>query len=116
MKSTPWTRRFEKSCRDWQTKFGLMDWSITFKTDRYPDAWARVEYNVDVRSAVITSNVNMKGLGERAPERIALHEMLHLLLADTIATAGLRGADHVDTGRAEHMLIERLLNVIEGRL
>ena len=115
MKSTPWTRRFEKSCRDWQVKLGLTDWSLTYKVDRCHGAWARVEYDVDARQALITAHADMKGEGERAPERIALHEMLHLLFADTIAVAGQRGADHVDTGRAEHIVIERLLNAIEGR-
>lgn len=115
MKSTSWTRRFEQSCRAWQTKLGLTDWSITYKVDRMPGAWARVDYEVNDRSALITANGDMKGTGERAPERIALHEMLHLLFADMIDTAGKRGADHVDTGRAEHALIERLLNAIEGR-
>lgn len=115
MKSTTWTRRFEKSCRAWQVKLGLTDWSITYRVDHMPSAWARVEYDVDSRTALITSNGYMKGLGERAPERIALHEMLHLLFADTIDTAGRRGGDHVDTGRAEHAVIERLLNAIEGR-
>lgn len=115
MKPTPWTIRFEKSCREWQDKFGLLDWSLTFKVDRCDGAWARVEYHVDARSAVIVANADMKGLGERAPERVALHEMLHLLFADMIDTAGRRGADHADTGRAEHAVIERLLNAIEGR-
>lgn len=115
MTPTPWTRRFEKSCRAWQTKLGLTDWSIIYRVDRMPGAWACVTYDVDSRTAAITSNPDSKGVGQCAPERIALHEMLHLLFADTIATASARGADHVDTGRAEHALIERLLNAIEGR-
>lgn len=115
MKPTPWTRRFEKSCRAWQVTLGLTDWSITYRVGRCPGAWARIEYDVDARAALITANGDMKGLGERAPERIALHEMLHLLFADMLDVAGKRGSDHVDTGRAEHALIERLLNAIEGR-
>lgn len=111
-----WSDRFESACRNWQATLGLTDWTIHFKVapakeDRVE---AMVEYEVEDRHATLTAyDGAATGL---TPERVALHEILHLLLADALAMAATRGhAEHVDVAREEHRAIERLLNVIDGR-
>lgn len=115
MTSTPWTRRFEKSCRAWQVTLGLTDWTLSFKLARADGTrQADVAYDVEGRQATITAYV--KTSDASAPERVALHEMLHLLFADMLAAAAARASDtHADVGREEHKAIERLLNALEGR-
>ena len=115
MKPTSWTRRFERACREWQVRLGLTDWTLSFKLARDNGTrQADVAYDVEGRQATVTAYV--KVVDASAPERVALHEMLHLLLADTLAVAAARASDtHADVGREEHKIIERLLNVIDGR-
>lgn len=115
MKPTTWTRRFEKSCREWQIRLGLTDWTLSFKVAPAEGNYeATVEYNCDSRQAAVTAYANTTG-ADRA-ERTAFHEMLHVLLADVLSEAALRASDtHPAVVREEHRVIERLLNAIEGR-
>lgn len=115
VKSTPWTRRFERSCREWQVALGLTDWTLAFRVARADGNYeATVEYNCENRQATLTSFTGVTD-ADRA-ERVALHEMLHLLFADMLHASSLRASDtHPEVGREEHKAIERLLNAIEGR-
>lgn len=113
MKQTPWSRHFERSCRHWQERLGLMDWTLRFKTAVSTEYEAIVDYGIDHRQATITAYKTGGDTGYA--RRIALHEMLHLALADVIAAAAARGSDeHPDVIREEHRAIERLLNAIDG--
>lgn len=118
MRSAAWIRRFEKSCRLWQVRLGLLDWSMSFTVSQGapPDSMvAAVGYDIDCRHAVVT--VYAKSAAVMSPERAALHEMLHVVLADCMHLAAVRGSDmHVDVAREEHKAIERLLNVLDGVL
>lgn len=95
---------------------GLLDWSIRYKVRAGDgDAEAQVAYRVDARTATMTAYTNVED-GEPAV-RVALHEMLHLVLADALNAAARRGDDaHPDVAREEHRAIERLINVIAGPL
>lgn len=115
MKPTPWTRKFEAACRHWQRELGLTDWTIAFKVEKADGGIeADVSYNCDDRHALLTSHIKVeRALGA---ERVGLHEMLHLLFADMLKMASQRGNDmHADVLREEHKVIERLLNVVDGR-
>ena len=112
MKPHRWSVRFEKACRQWQGKLGLTDWTILFKVGKESEAEADVVYNCTNRHATITSYITSDAL---SPERIALHEMLHLLFADMLEMAGQKGGDHADVGKEEHRAIERLLNTMDGK-
>lgn len=115
MKPTPTTLRFERACRKWQITLGLMDWTFTFRTDKQDGSrYADVSYDCDSRQATITAYTDT--LTSARAERIALHEMFHVLLADVLRAAAARGDDgHKDVRLEEHRVIERLLNAIEGR-
>lgn len=115
MNSKKWARRFEKSCRAWQEEFGLMDWAFLFEAKK-GDGTKVAEVNMDreAREAIFTAYTRGKHL--YPPERIALHEVLHVVLNEAIEIAALRGNhDHCDVAIEEHRAIERLTNVIDGR-
>lgn len=111
-----WTDRFETACRNWQATFGLTDWTIHFKSaeSKGDRVEAMVEYEVEDRHATFT--VFEGAATGLTPERVALHEVFHLVFADMLATAAQRGsAEQADVAREEHRVIERLLNVMDGR-
>lgn len=98
-------------------KLGLVDWTLSFRTERDDGVrYAHVAYDTDARQATITVFVRKSTRDTLAPERIALHEMLHVLFADMLAVTAARASDtHAEVGREEHKVIERLLNAMEGR-
>ena len=106
--------RFKAACRKWRARFGLTDWRLVYKTAADDGEHAGyVSYNWDSRHAVITMVRDIHGEGR--PEATALHEMLHVLLADLLATAAMRSSDtHPDVAREEHRVIERLMTVLGG--
>ena len=119
MKPAVWSRRFEASCRKWQAMLGLTDWTLHFKMEKGDGTkHANVQYTCDSRQVIVTSFIERgEADGTRAtPERIALHEMLHIALADYCTAAARFASDtHDDVIREEHKVIERLLNALDGR-
>lgn len=105
--------RFARACRKWQARFGLTDWNLQVKVKGRDEAhYAYVEYDNDSRHAAITY---VEG-NNASIEDSALHEVLHVLLADLLATAARRGSDtHDDVRREEHRLIERLLPLLRDK-
>jgi len=102
--------RFKAACRKWRAKFGLTDWRFVYKTaEDDNEHFGYVTYNWDSRRAIITLVRDTNGEGN--VEATALHETLHVLLADLLATAAQRGSDtHPDVAREEHRVIERLMS------
>ena len=97
---------FENAARQWIDRLGLKDWHVDFKLDEEgTDAEAQVEHDRNSRHATFTYFAAAKK--SYSPERLALHEVLHLLMADVIP-ADCSG----DVAREEHRVIERLLHVL----
>lgn len=109
--------QFRSECLWWQEKFGLQDWSLHFKTSEWPEGSegdldeAETDYDCDTRYATITFYSGVEGASH--PSDVALHEMLHLLLADMLLAA-VEASDESDRklGREEHRVIERLAAVM----
>ena len=104
---------YRKACLKWQQQLGLADWRLMFELDRASssDRHARVLYNVETRAAKLI--LCARSVTDQSIERLALHEMLHLLTADMLVLAGARADDaHADVVREEHRCIERLLKVL----
>lgn len=97
---------FENEVRTWVDRLGLKDWYVDFKLDEESlEVEAQVEYDKNTRHATFTYFAAAKK--SYYPERLALHEVLHLLMADVIP-ADCSG----DVAREEHRMIERLLHVL----
>lgn len=105
--------RFEAACRAWQAKLGLFDWAFRFKVEEGDDTKAaEVDMDHDAREAVFTYYT--KGEHPDRPERLAIHEVLHVLLNELMEVSVLRcHMEHKDVEREEHVAIERLLNVLD---
>ena len=108
MKST-YTNSFDAfafSVEHWIDKLGLKDWYIETKHDRGgTDCEAQVEYDKNTRHATFT--YYSAATPSHSIERLALHEVLHLLMGDLIPEDC---GD--DVAREEHRVIERLLHVL----
>jgi hypothetical protein len=107
---------FRAECLKWQTKFGLTDWTLQFKTEdgsgKHDEA--EVDYDCETRHATITYYLGVTD--SLHPKDTALHEVLHLLFADMLlAAVNSRRGDEADsvTAREEHKAIERLLKVLK---
>lgn len=98
---------FQEGVSCWVHVFGLKDWYVDFKHDQEgADYEALVEYDKETRHATFT----FYSAGQSSSysiERLALHEVLHLLFGDLIPEDC---GD--DVAREEHRVIERLLHVL----
>lgn len=98
---------FVLSVEHWIGALGLKDWYVDIKHDREgTDYEALVEYDKNTRHATFTF-YSAGQTSSYSIERLALHEVLHLLFADTIPEDC---GD--DVAREEHRVIERLLHVL----
>ena len=99
-------QEFTKCVNDWVGKLGLRDWYVWVQhSAETSECEALIEYDKDTRHACITY---FSSCPDPQPiERVALHEVLHLLFADTIPEDC---GD--DVAREEHRVIERLLHVL----
>ena len=114
MTGKQWAKRFEDSCCQWGAKLGLLDWAFSFRSESGDGmTCAKVDIDRDSREATFTAYTNAKQ--GYSPERIALHEVLHVLLNEMQEVTVERGnIEHRDVVREEHRAIERLLNLIIG--
>ena len=98
--------KFREEVWHWVGRFGLRDWHVDFKLDmEETEAEAQVEYDRNTRHATFTYFAAPDK--SCVPDRLALHEVLHLLLGDLIPEDC---GD--DVAREEHRVIERLLHVL----
>lgn len=105
---------FREECVKWQTRLGLMDWTLQFKTEEAVGRKdeADVDFDCDTRHATITYYLGV--VDTLHPRDVALHEMLHLLLADSyVAAINARNESDPVLGREEHKVIERLIKVLK---
>ncbi len=97
---------FEQAVFKWVDKLGLHDWYVyVTHSAETSECEAEIEYDRDTRHASITYYWNCPD--PQPIERVALHEVLHLLLGDLIPEDC---GD--DVAREEHRVIERLLHVL----
>jgi len=118
---------FRAECERWQRDFGLLHWTLQFKVSKAtPDGQheAETDFDCETRHAVVTYNVGVEDALH--PADVALHEMLHLLVADMVLAAieagraaerrGDKNSDAAEAdpvlGREEHKAIEVLIKII----
>lgn len=89
----------------WKNKLGLQNWSIEFvsKHDEDSERYAAVEYILDQRFSWVIFNGSRKNKIENIQEN-ALHEVLHLLLADC------ETEDII-----EHGIINTIINILNDK-
>jgi hypothetical protein len=111
---TTWANRFEKRCRELQVALGLTDWNFIYERKKGDGTMsAEVNMHATAREAVFTIYMFKQ---TDSPERIAFHEVLHVLYYETLkAAAHYRSYRHKRVALEEHRSIERLVNFFCGQ-
>ena len=113
-----WFSYFVSRCEYWKQKLGLTDWFVTYSDKSDPDNQedpAYCRYIIHNKIAVIGFVPHLDNSWEWTQElvdRYALHEMLHLAVAELIALIERRSYNEVDCNIIEHSLIRRLENCL----
>lgn len=104
---------FEASLKKWQEKLNLRDWGVTLAKQRASsDAYADVVADVQNRAATIRLGSSWNDPSDREIEAVAVHEMLHIFLAELIDFAKQPGLSVESITSIEH----RAIKVIETLL
>lgn len=104
---------FRGHCLEWQKKFGLLDWVVYFYHKKIDDSYANTMWQMSSSVAVITLSTSWddgRPLSDVELDRLALHEVLHVLLAKLIAEAEARYTTQSAIDIAEHSIIRSLEN------
>jgi hypothetical protein len=111
---TTWANRFEKECRRLQKELGLLDWCFIFEREK-GDGTISAEVNMHATAREATFTIYLFKQTD-SPERIAFHEVLHVLLYEPLkAAAHHRSYRHKRVALEEHKGIERLVNFCLGQ-
>lgn len=93
----------------------MLDWSVEYQHKPTQDAYAKTWTDNEARTAVIVLATSLpKNPSDRELDRIAFHEISHLVFNDLTNEAKARYTVEYDIDRAEHAIIRRLENVIFG--
>jgi len=106
---------FKEACLKWQDKLGMVDWSIHYAHEFVEGDYARTYWNLSGAVATVYLSTKWDDLRPKtrdALDRLALHEVLHILVAPLTAEAEARYTDQKTIDTAEHCIIRRLENII----
>jgi len=106
--------KFVSHCKFWLNKFGITEWEIDFKHHQI-DSAARTTYNCTAKLACF--QLTIRGEGDFCLQsdlnRLALHEVIHLLLADFGYSISETKDYQSDLAIAhEHAVVMRLMKAI----
>lgn len=110
-------QRFRNAVYFWSEHLGLLDWEIHVEEavlkKAHADNIALVHPNWQQHLALVLWNKRNKNI-IGTPEEIALHEVLHILLAAHAGLAAAAGTtEHVAVDAEEHAIIKRLMHVLQ---
>lgn len=106
---------FKTSCIDWQSKLGLIEWALYFEHANLPDEYAKTSWSTGAMVATIQFSTHWDNLREKTAQEIhklALHEILHILMAPFVSEAEYRFSTSNAIETAEHSIIRRLENIL----
>lgn len=104
---------FVTECKRLIEKFKLLDWLIYYELKPLTDAVAMVEYQSISRAATIKLNTKIDISVERLKE-IALHEVCHLLFADTDHLACLRYVTESEITKAKEVTVHKIIAALKS--
>jgi hypothetical protein len=105
---------FVKHCEYWINKFGITEYEIDFQHSEL-DSVARCTYDVKAKIACfqLSKFVTYDFCEQSDLNKLALHEVLHLLLADLGYTINETKDHYSDLAiSAEHAAVQRLVKAI----
>jgi len=108
---------FKDTVEKWIIDFGITGWGVEIRHEQIGDkSIAQVSTNPVSRNAFfrLTLQVESDYALERDPVKLAIHEVLHLLLADFAWTISTSGGEYSDISMGhEHSIIHRLIKLIK---
>lgn len=110
---------FSEMVRCYQQKLGLSDWDIQIRHESIGTQLAQTNSDCEGCVATIALNKAWKPLDpiqDKRIKRLALHEVIHVLLADLYYIASCRYATQSELDIAEHKIVRRLENVLGDEL
>lgn len=107
-------KQYVKYCKYWVNKFGITEYDIDYKHHKFESA-ARTTY--DCKAKLACFQLTTKGEGDYCFQsdlnKLALHEVIHLLLADFGNTIHETKDSNSDLAIAqEHQVVMRLIKVL----
>jgi hypothetical protein len=106
---------FELHLREWQTRFGLLDWRIFMSPLPAKKVMAQME-NFDWQQRQVSCRLGHDWKSIKVTpitlEQTAVHELLHVLLYELIESAKNNQISDEDLGSVEH----RIINILERLL
>jgi len=106
---------FKRCCVEWVCKLGIKEWSIHYSQEDLPNEYAITRWDLSGGVATIVLGVYWDDLRPKTNEtinRLALHEVLHLLVAPLTNQAFERFTTEETMNAVEHQLIRRLENIV----
>lgn len=109
--------QFQKWVHYYTCLFGFTAWKVECRFQELPTnseshMSAAITYDIEARYATVSQNVQQMVKGEYDPRDDALHEMLHLVLAELEAYGVSRYITSHEIKRADEAAVVRLHNVI----
>jgi hypothetical protein len=105
---------FDGYVTKWQTKLGLLDWDV-YRSSEAPPPAAMADVDADILSHMARLRVGDWGGAEPTPasiEATALHELLHILLAEMRYACSHHSKDWNLVMGAEHRAINTLTRLL----
>lgn len=96
----------------WIRELGLFDWSVAYRHENLKDKYSAIQYQFSARKARISLSTTFdEPVTVEKLKDSALHEVLHLVLADLVAYAEA-AASKLRIEEAEHAALYRILRVL----
>lgn len=105
---------FQECCVAWTEKLGVKNWSIHYEHGDADESYARTLWKLSDRIATVIFGKEWDALRPKTPDqidRLALHEVLHLVMAPLVAEADDRFSTQSAIDIAEHAIIRQLENL-----
>ena len=105
---------FKQYCEEWRQKLGVCDWSIHYAHDDSEGTYARTFWKLTDMVSTIQFGKHWDDLRPKTDHeinKVALHEVLHLVMAPLTAEAGARFTTQDAIDLAEHRIIRQLENL-----
>ena len=107
---------FVALCKFWQHHFGLFDFHIHYYYEKLDDAGDMARARADAEDRTVAIGLNNKWLvpvTDEEIQRVALHEMMHVLLADLSEAAEQRTISERELKIANEAVVLRLERILK---
>jgi hypothetical protein len=109
--------KFQVYCDKWRLKLGLINWALFYEHCDLEDTYARTFWRTSDHAATIQFCKkwdNLRPLTDTELERLAVHELCHVVMAPLISEAEYRYSTKEAIDSAEHSIVRMLEEVLIG--